>query len=693
LHLNISIHNYKQLILIYCRQISGVAGGTEDDETTSTSKVQTQNGDSPTKSLDSSFSTDRYRSQLNVRLKLPNPKTNRSLENIFDSTADVMQHNTSLPIIDTCGTISAKVVPLKMLSETTLSEPRNKKHSCERRFNFDTSESALSHKLPYQQQEESTHALSDHCASPKEIVTEAGSEKYKGPELHKPVEGNKVLKTHSLKESQSSPEITRNHIPNIFSKLPNGKSKCQNAHFLSATDESSDSVDLHLKTSPHLQSNPFMGNFGTSPPLSCFSRNPITPAHVNPFISSSPNSDHAVILQDVSPHDDQSAQYHNPPHLPHFQSPAILPPDLTILKSSEHQRQFFLPLGTSNSRACSPYSHINASYSHNTQQSNIAFINNEAVYMPNSAPASFSGTPSSFPTTIAPFSPSQSAASLGTIPTSSLQQNNNVYHNPGYFPNSPILSYAAQVSPPNTIVSGNTGYFLLNGTNTAVPSTTHVPDNVAVLVPPSMSIPGSAEYVTMASDLPTNTNSGSSCMAQPASFSVPDASSPNASNFPQSHRNSDPSQNPLGRHSQNPVSEGNKAEQEQNDETEKTLDVPRTQSTSVPTSPVPIRKLTMQRKSSRKSSIISRQQSKSSGDEGPNLTPPTAHKHTNVNPPSTSPGAATRKLSRKMSCTNSIGSHHNVDNSINESSAGSIGGPNATSSPNTKHRTSVVHQR
>jgi hypothetical protein len=556
----------------------------------------------------------------------------------------------------------------------------------------------LSHKLQYHQQEEPTHAPSDHGARPKEIVTEVGNEKSRGPEVHQLVGKNKVLKTHSLKQSQSSPEITRNHIPNIFSKLPHGKSKCQNPQFFSTTDESTESVDLHLKTSPHSQNNPFMGNTGILTPnnaiLSCSSRNPITPAHANPFISSSPNPDHAVIFNEVTSHHEQRSQCHESPHLQHFQSSTTLPPDLTILTSLDHQRQFFLPLGTSNSGACSPYSHINASYSHNTQPSNIAFINNEAVYMPNSTPASFSGTPSSFPLTIAPFSPSQSAVSLGNIPTSSLQQNNSIYHNPGYFPNTPIHNYTAQMSPTNTILSGNsTGYFLSNGTNNTLPSTTHVPGNVAVLVPPSLSIPGSAEYVAMTSDLTSNTHTGSSCIAQSASFSVPDVSSPDASNFPSSHQNSDPSQDPLGHHSQHLVSEENRVGQEQNNMTEQALDVPKTQSTSLPTSPVPVRKLTMQRKSSRKSSVISRQQSKSSGDEGPNLTPPTAHKHTNVNPPLTSPGDARRKFSRKASCTNSIGSHHNIDNSVNESSAGSTGGPNATSSPNTKHRTSVVHQR
>ncbi|XP_023720388.1 mucin-17 isoform X2 [Cryptotermes secundus] len=679
----------KELCSAWVPESPSTTGATEDDKKTSTSKVEIPNGDSPAKSLDSSFSTDRYRSQLNVRLKLPNPKTNRSLENIFDSTADVTQHNTSLPIIDARDTASVKVAPPKILSETTLSEPRNKKSSCERRFNFDTSGSALSHKLPYQQQEELTHAPSDHGTRPKEIVTEVCSQKSKEPEVHQLVGKNKVLKTHSPKQFQSSPEIARNHVPNIFSKLPHGKFKCQNPQFFSTTDESTESVGLNLKTSPNLQNNPFMGNTGT---LSCSSRNPITPTQANPFISSTPNPDQGIVFQDFTPHDEQRSQCHNSQHFPHFQSSSNLPPDLKILTSYDHQRQFFLPLGTSNSRACSPYSHINASYSHNTQPSNIAFINNEAVYMPNSTPASFSGTPSSFPINIAPFSSNQSAVSLGNIPTSSLQQNN-IYNNPGYYPNTPIHNYTTQVSPTNTIVSGSTGYFVSNGTNTNVPSTTHVPGNMTVLVPNPLSIPDSAEYVAMTSDLPSNAHTGSSCMVQSASFSAPDASSPDASNFPSSHQNSDLSQEPLGHHSQNLVSDENKAGEEQSDVTEKTLDVPRTPSTSLPTSPVPVRKLTMQRKSSRRSSVMSRQQSKSSGDEGPNITPPTAHKHTNVNPTSTSPGAARGKLSRKVSCTNSIGSHHNADNSINESSAGSTGGPNATSSPNTKHRTSIVHQR
>jgi hypothetical protein len=677
--------------LIYYRQISGTTGETEDDKLTGTSKAQAQNGDSPTKSLDNSFSADRYRSQLNVRLKLPNPKTNRSLQNIFESSADATQHNTSLPIIDSCGTTSTKASPLKMLSETTLSETRNKKASCETRFDFDTLQSALPHKLPYHEQEESKHG-----ASPKETVREADNEKSKIPQVQQHVE-EKVLKTHSLKDSQLSPDIPRNRTPNIFSKLPNGKSKCQNAQFSSAANESTDSVDSHLKPSPHLQNNPFMGNTTPSSPhnapFSCFSPVTILPSYANPFISSSPNPDQSVILQDVPPHDDQSPQYPNSSHLQYFKSPAILQSDLTILTAPDQQRQFFLPLGTSNSIACSPYSHTNASYSQNIQPSKIAYINNEAVYLPNSAPASFSGTPSSFPISNATFSSSQPAASLGTIHTSGLHQNNGMYHNPGYFLNSPIPSYAAQVSPTNTIMPGNTAYFLSNGTNAALPSATHVAGNVPLLVPPSVQIPGSAEYVAMTSDLHSSTHPGNSYMAQSESFSLPDASSANASNFPASHQNSDPSQDQSGRQSQHLVSEGNKERQEQCDVAEKTLDVPRTQPASEPTSPVPNRKLTMQRKASRKFSVTSRQQSRSSGDEATNVTPPTAHKHSNVNPPSASPGAGRRKLSRKVSCTNSIGSHHNVDNCINESSAGSAGGPNATSSPSTKHRTSVVHHR
>jgi hypothetical protein len=681
-----------QLILIHYPQISGVTCGPDDDKPTASSKAQPQNGDSPTKFLDNSFSTDRYRSQLNVRLKLPNAKTNRSLENIFERSADVTQHNTSLPIIDSCGTTATKVTPLRMLSETTLSQPRNKKASWETRFNFNTLKSTLSHKLPYQEQEESTPG-----ASLKKTVAEVGSDKCKRPETHQPVEENKVLKTHSVKEAQLSPEIPRNHNQNIFSKLPNGKFKCQNVQFLSTPNESTDSADLHLKTSPHLQNNPFMGNIATSTPnnapFSSFSPLTIIPSHANPFISSSPNSDHAIPLQDIAPHDDQRAQYQSSSQLQHFQNPAILPSELTILTSSEQQRQIFLPLGTSNSRAYSPYCHTNASYSQNTHPSKIAVINNEAVYMPNSAPASFSGTPSSFPITNTPFSPNQSTVSLGTIPTSGLHQNNGLYHNPGYFLNSQMPSYSAQVSPTNTIMQGNTGYFLSNGANTVVPTTTHVPGNVAVIVPPPMSIPGNAEYVSVTSDLLSNTRPGSSCLVPPASFSVPDASSANASNFVHTHQNSDPSSDPLGHHSQLLASEGSKGRQGQSDVTENTLNVPRTQAGSEPASPVPNRKLTVQRKTSRKISTSSRQQSRSSGDEAPNLTPPTAHKHTNVSPQSASPGAGRRKISRKVSCTNSIGSHHNVDNSINENSAGSTAGPNATSSPNTKHRTSIVHHR
>jgi hypothetical protein len=310
--------------------------------------------------------------------------------------------------------------------------------------------------------------------------------------------------------------------------------------------------------------------------------------------------------------------------------------------------------------------------------------------MPNSAPASFSGTPSSFQISNAPFSPNQPAASLGTIHTSGLHQNNGMYHNPGYFLNSPIPSYAAQVSPTN--VPGKTSYFLSNGANVALPSTTHVAGNVALIVPPSVPFPGSAEYFAITSDPHSTAHPGSSCMDQSESFSVPVTSSANASNLPASHQNSDSSQDPLGHHSQHLLSEENKDRLEHSDVAEKSLEVPRTQPAGEPTSPVPNRKLTMQRKMSRKFSVTSRQQSKSSGDEAPNLTPPAAHKHSNVNPPS-SPGAGRRKLSRKVSCTNSIGSHHNVDNSINESSAGSTGGPNATSSPNAKHRTSVVHHR
>jgi hypothetical protein len=126
--------------------------------------------------------------------------------------------------------------------------------------------------------------------------------------------------------------------------------------------------------------------------------------------------------------------------------------------------------------------------------------------------------------------------------------------------------------------------------------------------------------------------------------------------------------------------------------TENTQEDNRTQTTSVHSSPLPVPKQTAQRKMSRKSSILSHQISKSSGDEGPNLSPSTVHKHINTNRPP-SPGDIKRKASRKMSSTNTIASHQNVDNSINESSAGCNGGPNATSSPNTRHKTSIVQRK
>ncbi|KAJ9581688.1 hypothetical protein L9F63_023135, partial [Diploptera punctata] len=53
----------------------------------------------PSKSLGNCFATDRYRSQISVRLKQPNPKSNRSLDNLLDTNTSNQLHNTSLPII------------------------------------------------------------------------------------------------------------------------------------------------------------------------------------------------------------------------------------------------------------------------------------------------------------------------------------------------------------------------------------------------------------------------------------------------------------------------------------------------------------------------------------------------------------------------------------------------------------------
>lgn len=654
---------------------------------------QTQSGDNPTKSLDSSFSADRYRSQLNVRLKQPKLKTNRSMENIFGSADDKTQHNTSLPIIDTFDTTPQKASPLKMSSEITLSETRNKNLPYEKLFDFDTMESALPPKLRHSQQVDTTHVLSasDIDISTEEALTGEDRQKSKEQELNQPIKGNWLAKTHPLKQPHSSPEITINHTPNIFSKLPNRLAKCQNSQIPSTADDSVDTAELHLTSTPQLQSNPFKINFRTISPTnasSCCNRRPITPVHINPFLSSSPNPGHEV-YQDIVPHDGQSVQCPNPPHLLRLQSPATLQPDLNVLPPSDHQRQLCLLQGT-NSGACSPYSFVNTPYSHSIQPSNIALLSNENLYIPNPIPASFPSLPLSLPSTFLPLSPNQPASSLGPNSISPVSINNNLQANANYFPNPPTSSHGGlQVAPPSMNVPGSTGYFVSNVANPVAPSTTYLPGNVTVVVPPSLSIPGSTQYSPVTPDLPTNTHPGNSCTAQSASLSVPNSSSPNTSNVPPSQRNSDSSQNVNGPHSQQRITDGNTAKQP-NDVTENTQEDHKTQTTSVPSSPAPVPKQTAQRKVSRKSSI-SQQHSKSSGDEGPNLSPSTAHKNINTNQPP-SPGDTKRKVSRKLSSTNTIASHHNVDNSINESSVGCNGGPNATSSPNTRHKTSIVQR-
>ena len=690
------VGDQRRLRQIYSGQVSGVPGATEkDSKTTRLPNEQIQSGDNTAKSLDSSFSTDMYRSQLNVRLKQPKLKTNRSMENIFSSTDDKTQHNTSLPIIDIFDTTPQKAGPLKMSSETTLSETHNKNPPCERLFNFDTMESALPTKLAHSQQVDTTHVLSasDNDISTEEALIGEDGQKFKEQEINQPIKGNWLAKTHPLKEPHSSPEIAINHTPNIFSKLPNRVPKCQNSQIPSTSGDSADSVDFRLTSTPQLQSNPFMINFGTISPnntSSCCNRRPITPAHINPFLSGSPNPSNEVVYQDVVPHDGQSVQCHNPPHLLRLQSPATLQPDLKVLTPSDHQRQFCLLQGT-NSGACSPYSYVNTSYSHSNQPSNIALLSNENLYMSNSIPTSFPSMPLSLTSTFLPLSPNQPASSLGPNSISPISINNNLHANPNYFPNPPTSSHGGlQVAPPSMNVPGSTGYFMSNIANPVAPSTTYLPGNVTVVVPPSLSIPGSAQYSPVTSDLPTDTLPVNSCTAQSASLPVPNPSSPNTLTVPPSQRNSDSSQNVLGPHSQQRITEGNTAKQP-NDVTENTQEDHRTQSTSLPSSPVPVPKQTAQRKTSRKSSMLSHQQSKSSGDEGPNHSPSTAHKLINTNRPP-SPGDTKRKVSRKMSSTNSNVSHHNVDNSINESSAGCNGGPNATSSPSTRHKTSVVQR-
>ena len=694
--MNVRIMEYIKLRQIYSGQVSGVTGATEkDDKSSKLCNEQTQSGDNPTKSLDSSFSTDRYRSQLNVRLKQPKLKTNRSMENIFGSTDDKTQHNTSLPIIDTFDTTPKKAGPLKMSSETTLSSTRNKNRPCERLFNFITTESALPSKLPHAHVD-TTHVLSasENDVSTKEALTGEDRQKSKEQELTQPIKGNWLAKTHHMKEPYSSPDTAVNHTPNIFSKLPNHVSKCQNSHVLSTTDDSADSVDFRLTSTPQLQGNPFTINLRTTSPNnapSCCNLRPVTPVQINPFLSSSPNPSHEVVYEDIVPHDGHSVQCHNPPHLLCLQSPATLQTDLKVLSPSDHQRQFCLLQGA-NSGACSPYSYVNTSYSHSMQPSNIALISNENLYMPNSIPASFPNMPLSLPSSFVPLSSNQLASSLGPNSTSPVSKNNILNANPNYVPNPPTSSQGGlQVATPSMNVPDSTGYFMSNVANPAAPSTTFLPGNVTVVVPPSLSIPGSAQYSPVTSDLLTNTHSVNSCTAQSASLPMPNPSSTNTPNVPPSQRNADSSQTVLGPHSQHLITEGNTAKQEPNNVIENMLEDHRTHSTSLPSSPVPVRKQTAQKKTSRKSSILTHQHSKSSGDEGPNHSPSAAHKHIDTNRPP-SPGDTRKKLSRKTSSTNSIGSHHNVDNSINESSAGCNGGPNATSSPNAKHKTSVVQR-
>jgi hypothetical protein len=578
-----------------------------------------------------------------------------------------------------------------MASENTLSESQFKKSSCEKLFNFERLEKTVSSKLLHPQESDTRLTLSEpeHEAIPKEMITGETTEKFKEQEPALSVQ-EKNMKKQFPKDTQSPPENTKVLTPNIFSKLPNRKSKCQNSQFLSTTDESIDSSGLYLKSSPHIQSNPFVGNFRTSSPnnpsISSYPLKPITPVHINPFITNIPNTNHALTYQDLSRYGDQNVHCYNPPNLPHYQGP-----DFTILPSSDHQH-IFLQQGAFSSRACSPFSHVNAPYAPRTQPTNTPSTINEVTCMPNPSVASFPGTQPSLPNTIPFVSSTQSAASLGTKVIPNLPQNSNLLSQPNYLPNSPLPSNGAVLLTPNKTVPGGGECVTSNTNDAATPCTTYVPGNASVVLPPAMSTPCSAEQLPVSSDVPANTHLGNVSAAQSVNLPVYNVSSPNTPTFLPAQGNLNLSQSSQGPHSQHPLNEGNKPRQEQSDATENTLEVPRTQSTSVPSSPVLIRKETTQQKTTRKSSIFSRQQSKSSGDEGPGLSPLAAHKHANAIPPTASPGAARRKVSRKMSNTSSIGSHHNVDNSINESSAGS-GGPNATSSPNTKHKASVVYHR
>ncbi|XP_069694424.1 uncharacterized protein [Periplaneta americana] len=562
---------------------TGISGATDANQTATAPITQRQIADNPSKFLDSTFSADRFRSQLNVRLKQPNLKPNRSLDNIFDSASDRKQHNTSLPIIDTSDTNETKFSPLKISSDD--------KSASE---NLASSED-LDIEPPQK-------AISFAETSPKQVeevkpeFSEANSNKVQEPTNSSLPKENICLKIGNVMDNQASSEIQGNYTPNIFSKLPNRKSKCHNAQLISTTDDSTDSVDVHSGPSPHVQSNPFVGTFPTSSgnlQFPSYPTRPVSPAPVNPFVTNISN--HPNQYQDIC----SLPEHTIPPYATNYQ------PDAAIPITPEYQQK------TNNTRVCSPYPHMNTSSALSARPGNIAVID--------AGTAPITATSSQMPV----FANSPLNVSFRQ-PT-----NSDFFHDP-----------KAVAPHSNTNFPGSGG---------------QLPNDVSssTLQLPVATSSGNLQYFKMPAErldtFPTQT--------APLQHSGARATSPlNTS----SH----------------------------DDVTDNTLEVPRPQPPSGPSSPLPARKHTTQQKPIRKSSILSRQQSKSSGDEGPNLSPPTSHKHVGTNPTPASP-ASRRKISRRVSCTNSTGSLHNAE----EAPTGSLGWPTATSSPNTKHRTSVAYHR
>ena len=212
--------------------------------------------------MENCFATDRFRSQISVRLKPPNPKGNRSLDNLLETNTSKQVHNTSLPIINT----------------------------------FEN-------------------------ASPVESETNSITQ-----------DNTNQINTTENKFLQSLPSNINKDLPNIFSEISNSKPKCQTSQLHNTTDDSVDSTEIFTQQTMQFQSNPFVGGFHIS--------TPVTQVSVNPFTS--------------------SPCYAQPSHHQYVVSP-------------DHQRHLFLPQTTNNPRVFSPYPKLTMpTLPYNTPLSNSA---------------------------------------------------------------------------------------------------------------------------------------------------------------------------------------------------------------------------------------------------------------------------------------------------------------------------------